>query len=91
MEIRDIVEHITEKGVVDPIHKLSMKYTGQQYYGGYAPAERQFQETQVMYNIRPIKVCIYPSLNTRHQETRETVSFFSNLKLETERTVAYER
>lgn len=61
MEIRGIVEEPTEDGAVEHIHKLSMKYTGQQYYGGYAPAERQFQETRMMYSIRPTKVCIYPS------------------------------
>lgn len=58
MEIRGIVGEPTEVGAVDHIHKLSMKYTGKRYYGGFAPAERQFQETRILYNIKPTKVLV---------------------------------
>jgi PPOX class probable F420-dependent enzyme len=58
MEIRGIVGKPTEDGAVDHIHKLSMKYTGQRYYGDFAPAERQFQETRIMYNIQMTKVLV---------------------------------
>jgi PPOX class probable F420-dependent enzyme len=58
MEIRGIVGEPTEDGAVDHIHKLSMKYTGKRYYGDFAPAERQSQETRIMYKIQPTKVLV---------------------------------
>jgi PPOX class probable F420-dependent enzyme len=58
MEIRGIVGEPIEAGAVDHIHKLSMKYTGKRYYGDFAPAERQFQETRIMYTIKPTKVLV---------------------------------
>lgn len=55
MEIRGVVEQITEAGGVDHINKLSKKYRGQEDY--YAPyPERRGQETRVTYKIRPAKV-----------------------------------
>lgn len=56
LEVRGIVEEITEDGALDHIHKLSLKYTGRRYYGDFAPAERQSQETRVIYKIRATKV-----------------------------------
>jgi len=58
MEIRGIVSEPIEDGAVDHIHKLSLKYTGKRYYGDFAPAERQFQETRIIYQIQPTKVLV---------------------------------
>jgi PPOX class probable F420-dependent enzyme len=60
MEVRGVVEEVTEQGGVDHIEKLSWKYNGKGFYGGYAPAERRQQETRVMVKIRPTKVMAYP-------------------------------
>jgi PPOX class probable F420-dependent enzyme len=60
MEVRGVVEEMTEEGGVDGIEKLSWKYVNQKYYGGYAPEERRHQETRVRVKIRPTKVVVYP-------------------------------
>jgi PPOX class probable F420-dependent enzyme len=59
LEVRGTVDEITEEGAVDHIEKLSWKYKGQKYYGGFAKATRE-QETRVMYRMRPTKVTAYP-------------------------------
>ncbi len=61
LEVRGVVAAITAEGAVEHIHALSRKYTGQPYYGGFAPAERQQQETRVLYAIQPVRVVAFPS------------------------------
>jgi PPOX class probable F420-dependent enzyme len=57
LEVRGVVEEITEIGAVDLIDKLARKYTKHsKYYGGSAPAERAHQETRITYKIRPTHV-----------------------------------
>lgn len=61
IEVRGVVEEMTEEGGVDHIEKLSWKYVNQKYYGGFAPAEKRQQETRVTVNIRVTKVVAYPA------------------------------
>lgn len=61
LEMRGIVEEVTEEGAVDLIEKLSWKYEGKPFYGGYADAERRNTETRVIVKIRVHKVVAYPS------------------------------
>lgn len=56
IEVRGEVVETTLEGATDHIHQLSELYTGQKYYGGFAPAEREHQETRIMYKIKPVKV-----------------------------------
>jgi PPOX class probable F420-dependent enzyme len=60
MEVRGVVEEMTEEGGAEGIEKLSWKYQNQKYYGGYAPEERRNQETRVRVKIRPTKVVAFP-------------------------------
>jgi PPOX class probable F420-dependent enzyme len=59
LEVRGTVDEITEEGAVDHIEKLSWKYKGQGYYGGYSKTAPD-QETRVMYKMRPTRVTAYP-------------------------------
>jgi len=61
LEVRGRVATITEEGAVEHIHALSQQYTGQRYYGGFAPAERAGQETRVLYAIQPVRVVAFPA------------------------------
>lgn len=57
IEIRGIVEEVTEEGGIDLINTLAQNYTGKStYYGGVAPAERATTETRVVLKIKPQKV-----------------------------------
>lgn len=56
IEVRGVVDEITEEGAVDHINELSMRYMNQIYYGGRWPVERQNQETRVIYKIRLTRV-----------------------------------
>jgi PPOX class probable F420-dependent enzyme len=55
LEIRGVVEEITEEGAVDHINQLSAKYRNQPEYYANNPAQR-YRETRVIYKIRPVKV-----------------------------------
>jgi len=60
LEVRGVVEEMSEEGGVDHINSLSRKYNdGQTFYGGYAPIERKAQETRVKIKIRVVKVIAY--------------------------------
>ncbi|NWF69865.1 MAG: PPOX class F420-dependent oxidoreductase [Chloroflexi bacterium] len=61
LEVRGTVEDITPDGAVEHIEKLSQKYQGKIYYGGFAPAERRGQEERLTVKIRPTKVVIFPN------------------------------
>ena len=55
LEVRGIVDEITEDGAVDHINFLSARYRNQpDYYG--ADLERKARETRVIYKIRPTRV-----------------------------------
>lgn len=57
IEVRGIVEEITEEGAVDHINELARLYTGQPgYYGYVAASETGKMETRVLYRIRPTRV-----------------------------------
>lgn len=57
LEIRGRVVEITQEGAVEHIHQLARKYTEfDRYYGGFAPVEREQQETRVLYKIEPVRV-----------------------------------
>lgn len=56
MQIRGVVESITEEGGRDHIESLSRKYTGQHYYGGFNKWSNPEDETRVVVRIRPEKV-----------------------------------
>ncbi|MFN8373721.1 MAG: PPOX class F420-dependent oxidoreductase [Anaerolineae bacterium] len=60
LEVRGVVEDISEDGGVEHIEKLSRKYVNRGYYGDFAPAERRQQETRLVVRIRPTKVLAYP-------------------------------
>lgn len=57
LEVRGVVEEVTEDGAVEHINQLAKKYRGKdQYYGGVTPAEMKDKETRVIYRIRPTRV-----------------------------------
>ena len=60
IEVRGTVE-LTEEGAVEHIHSLSKLYTGQRYYGGFAPAELEHKQTRVIGKITPTRVVIHKS------------------------------
>lgn len=60
LEIRGVVEEITEEGGVDHIDELARLYTNTpSYYGYVTPAEQAPKETRVIYKIRPEKVLAF--------------------------------
>ena len=61
LEIRGMVDEMTEEGGVELINELSMAYVNQQFYGGYTSAERAGQEVRVVCKIKPKKVVAYPA------------------------------
>lgn len=61
MEIRGEITAITEVGALEHIDRLTQRYTDhERFYGGYAAAERQQNETRVTYTVTPRKVIVYP-------------------------------
>ena len=57
IEIRGVVDEITEVGAADHISELAGLYmNAPAYYGHVAPAELAKKETRVIYKIRPTKV-----------------------------------
>lgn len=55
LEIRGVIEVITEEGAVDHINQLSAKYLDRpDYYAGNE--QRKATETRVIYKIRPTRV-----------------------------------
>jgi PPOX class probable F420-dependent enzyme len=56
LEVRGKIVDRTLEGAVDHIHSLSVLYRGKRYYGESAPAEREYQETRVIYRLQPEKV-----------------------------------
>lgn len=54
LEVRGIVEEITEDGAVDHINFLSGRYTGDNDFYG-RNASQKGNETRVIYKIRPVK------------------------------------
>jgi PPOX class probable F420-dependent enzyme len=60
LEVRGVVVETTEVGAVAHIDELARLYTGRTpYYGGYAPSGRRFEETRVIYKVRPTRVRLY--------------------------------
>jgi PPOX class probable F420-dependent enzyme len=55
IEVRGVVEEITEEGAVDHINQLSALYTGNPDYYSRNSAMRG-QETRVIYKVKPVKV-----------------------------------
>lgn len=57
VEVRGVVEEMTEDGALDVINKLAKIYRGaDEYYGGVAPAELADQETRITYKVKPVRV-----------------------------------
>ena len=57
IEIRGVVDEITQEGGVDHIDELVRLYEGQPAFFGYvAPAERADTETRIIFKIRPVKI-----------------------------------
>jgi PPOX class probable F420-dependent enzyme len=57
LEIRGVVEELTEEGGVDHIDELARLYENTPaYYGHVTPAEVANRETRVIYKIRPVRV-----------------------------------
>jgi len=54
LEVRGIVEEVTEDGAVDHINFLSGRYTGDDDFYGRNAAQKG-NETRVIYKIRPVK------------------------------------
>jgi PPOX class probable F420-dependent enzyme len=55
LEVRGMVDEITENGAVDHINQLSAKYRNQPDYYANNPAQKD-RETRVIYKIRPVRV-----------------------------------
>jgi PPOX class probable F420-dependent enzyme len=60
LEVRGVVESMTEEGAAAHINRLAHKYAGKDYYGGVTPAEQAERETRVMVRIKPTKVLAFP-------------------------------
>lgn len=58
LEIRGTVTETTEQGGAEHIEKLSWKYVGQQYYGGFNTWKKPEDETRVVYKIQVSKTNI---------------------------------
>jgi PPOX class probable F420-dependent enzyme len=60
LEVRGVVDSMVEAGGRDHIESLSMKYTGQKYYGGFNKTVKPEDQVRVIVNIRPTRVIAYP-------------------------------
>ncbi|MCZ7542406.1 MAG: PPOX class F420-dependent oxidoreductase [Anaerolineae bacterium] len=61
IEVRGVVDEITEEGGLEHINELARLYVGApEYYGHAAPAELKGKETRVIYKIRPVRVVTFP-------------------------------
>jgi len=57
VEIRGVVEEVTQDGALDHINRLAKRYTGKdQYYGGVAPAELGEKEVRELFKIKPTRI-----------------------------------
>ncbi len=57
VEVRGVVEEMTEAGALEHLDGLSLRYTGlTPYFGGCVPAELAATETPVLCRIRPTHV-----------------------------------
>ncbi|WP_374687901.1 PPOX class F420-dependent oxidoreductase [Promineifilum sp.] len=57
LEVRGVVEVMTEAGALAHLDGLGLRYTGRApYFGGCVPAELQATETPVLCLIRPVHV-----------------------------------
>ena len=57
LEVRGVVEEMTEAGALEHLDGLSRRYTGlTPYFGGCVPAELAATETPVLCRIRPAHV-----------------------------------
>ena len=57
VEVRGVVEEMTEAGALEHLDGLSRRYTGlTPYFGGCVPAELAATETPVLCRIRPMHV-----------------------------------
>jgi PPOX class probable F420-dependent enzyme len=57
IEVRGVVEEITEEGAMDHINQLAQLYMNKEkYYGGVAPADQEGKEIRVICKIKPTKV-----------------------------------
>lgn len=54
LEVRGVVDQVTEEGGVDHINFLSGRYTGDSDYYGRNPAGKN-KETRVIFKIKPVK------------------------------------
>ena len=57
LEVRGIVEEITEAGALEQLDRMTEFYTGKStYYGDIVPAENKGSRTHIICRIRPTKV-----------------------------------
>ncbi|MEW5961339.1 MAG: PPOX class F420-dependent oxidoreductase [Chloroflexota bacterium] len=57
LEVRGAVEEMVEAGAVEHMNTLTRLYVNKpNYYGGFAPAEREGQEVRVICKIKPTRV-----------------------------------
>ena len=56
IEIRGVVESLSEADGVEVINRLAQKYDGQPYFGGRASVEAQQTQRRVTARIRPTRV-----------------------------------
>jgi PPOX class probable F420-dependent enzyme len=57
LEIRGIVEEITEEGAIEQLDQITQLYTGKPtYYGHIVPLSSKGQRTHVICKIKPIKL-----------------------------------
>ena len=57
LEVRGVVDEITEEGALDQLDKMTQFYTNKlTYYGYIVPAEEKGTRTHVICKIRPTKV-----------------------------------
>jgi PPOX class probable F420-dependent enzyme len=54
LEVRGVVEEVTEEGALDHINSLSARYVGREDYYSGNPSMRG-KETRVIYKIKPVR------------------------------------
>jgi len=57
LEIRGVVDQITEDGAMKQLDRMTQYYTGKPtYYGHIVPAENKGTRTHIICKVRPVKV-----------------------------------
>jgi PPOX class probable F420-dependent enzyme len=72
LEVRGVVDEITENGALEHLSAVTMAYMGTpSFYGAVAPKELEGKETRVIVKIRPTRVLTFGKAADRRDENPE--------------------